>query len=388
MTQIQQHRLKALTSKFFEQGLTSKEREELLGFFRDQENLSDFRKEYFLRTLEAPGDDQIEASWQKVQDQISNKNPEYASEKRNTITIWTRIRPVAVAVVAFALGAAACYFFAFNLKNPTLTEPINTLVSNTLNLSNKITAPLGSMTKIELPDGSQVTLNAGSTLEYNMDYGLDCRKVKLEGEAYFKVAKKDSCLFTVMAKDAAINALGTEFNVKAYPDESFVQTTLVNGSVSINPNINSTDLKKEILLQPSQMLTIRKEFGKEELQQKNKRPALKNTPEEKNPEGEIIQKAVVDPALYTSWKDPRWIIQEEELESLAQKLQRRYDVNVVIASPVLKKYKFSGILEDETLEQVMDIMKSIAPINYYIDKKTVVLAVNPDQRKVFEKSMN
>jgi ferric-dicitrate binding protein FerR (iron transport regulator) len=75
----------------------------------------------------------------------------------------------------------------------------------------------------------------------------------------------------------------------------------------------------------------------------------------------------------TAWTKNKLIIRSENLESLCTKLQRKYDVNFIFKDEEIKKQHFSGILVDETFEQVMDVIKLTAPVDYIIDSKTVLL---------------
>lgn len=93
----------------------------------------------------------------------------------------------------------------------------------------------------------------------------------------------------------------------------------------------------------------------------------------------------VDPVIYTSWKDQRWIFISEELESLAVKLERRYDVKISFDNEALKHYKFSGTLADETLEQVLNVIKYTAPIKYTIINKHVYLTTNTSSKANYDK---
>ncbi len=399
MKQFKESRIEYLTSKFLEKGLSSQERTEFNLLLQNSESYHYFKKEYILWNLSSSDESEIERAWQKVLAQIEtgnnrNENDEKGKIETGKVRNLAWIRTVAAIVVAFVLGMSACYF-VFDMSGSSKKNPMEVRVKPSLVRVNRITAPLGSKSRIDLPDGTTVVLNAGSHIEYAMNYGASLREIKLEGEAYFIVAKNPDCPFVVHAKNTSIKALGTEFNVKAYADEDIVQTTLVEGMVSVNPNVKVKANTEEIILTPNQMLTIQggsvlesnsklanKQISEAPLAGSDKNMIPQNIYEEK------ISKETVNTLLYTSWKDPRWIIEGEVMESLASKLQRRFNVNVVIASPGLKKYKFSGILEDETLEQVLDIMKNIAPINYYIDRKTVVLTINPEQREAFEKSMN
>ena len=84
----------------------------------------------------------------------------------------------------------------------------------------------------------------------------------------------------------------------------------------------------------------------------------------------------INPVVYTSWKDNRWLIESEPLASLAIKLERRYNVKISINTKALQEYKFTGIIKDETLEQVLDVIRMSAPINYSINNNKVELIEN------------
>jgi len=88
---------------------------------------------------------------------------------------------------------------------------------------------------------------------------------------------------------------------------------------------------------------------------------------------------------YTSWKDDKWIINSENLESLAKKIERRYDVSVLIEDDASKKYVFSGTLRNYPLEQVLDIIRLNAPIQFSIKEKTVVIKEEKQLKKQYQK---
>ncbi len=399
MKHVEENRVEFLASKFLEEGLTVKEQAELELLLQDVELRKYFKNLYILWNTPSQKHKNIESAWQRVLAKIEVEDKNNDNNKKNKVSLlnvsW--VRTAVASVIAFVLGMSTYYFTIDSQQPLSESRPDQKSVSNKASQKafNRVSAPLGSKSKIDLPDGTSVVLNAGSTLEYAMDYGTRIREVKLEGEGYFKVAKNKDCPFIVKAKNTSITALGTEFNVKAYVEESIVQTTLVEGMVSINPDVNKKKTSQETILTPNQMLTVHNDVATNIVSDNTsgKSSSELSTSVDKNINSDDISAgkvsmATVNPIIYTSWKDHRWVIEGEEMESLALKLQRRYNVNVVITTPGLKKYKFSGILEDETLEQVLDIMKTIAPVNYYIDKKTVVLSINPEQQKAFEKSMN
>jgi transmembrane sensor len=247
---------------------------------------------------------------------------------------------------------------------------------------NIVEAPFGSRSTVSLSDGSKVWLNAGSTLKYSNDFGNKIREVFLEGEAYFDVAKFKQMQFIVRTGYVNVNVYGTEFNVKAYPEENVIQTTLVRGLITINGDPSkSTGLEKEIYLKPNQSITYikdRKIFLEEKARKKE---SIGNT---LHKDDNLLLLPKIDPVIYTSWKDNRWIIQSEQLSDLAIKLERRYNVKFQFNSASLKNYKFSGILRDETLEQVLELMELSAPIRFSIHEKLVYLDENKSFKKTYD----
>ena len=236
-----------------------------------------------------------------------------------------------------------------------------------------IEAPLGSRVSAGLPDGSQVWLNAGSKLEYNTNYNRNNREVHLTGEGFFKVKTNPNKPFIVKTREISVKAVGTAFNVKAYPDEKQVTTTLVEGKVQLEGK-GENNKTFSYSLSPNQKATYYKD---EKLFDNIKKTVEKPKPAEKREiEKEIIPLKEVAPIvsninvnteLYTSWKDERWIIQTENLEDLAVLLERRFNVKLTFKNEELKKYRFSGTIQNETLEQIFDIMR------YVIDKGKVTL---------------
>jgi ferric-dicitrate binding protein FerR (iron transport regulator) len=248
---------------------------------------------------------------------------------------------------------------------------------------------------VVLSDGTKVWLNAGSKLRYPVNFLSDSRDVYLEGEAYFNVTKKLQQKFVVHTSEIKIKVYGTEFNVKAYPDEKIIQTTLVHGAITIEGDDGKKNLlASPILLKPNQLATFDKTYSNELSIQETKSDAKQITHKEYIPQNKTLASVSpiviipkIDPVIYTSWKESNWIIKGEELESLAIKLERRYDVKIIIKGATLKKYKFSGTLRDETLQQVLDIIKIIAPIKYSIDKKNVVFEENASFVKSYDEML-
>lgn len=238
--------------------------------------------------------------------------------------------------------------------------------------------PLGSRSQVTLPDGSKVWINAGSKLTYHTDFDRENRELKLEGEAYFDVTTNKCRPFLVEAHGLKVKATGTRFNVRAYHDEDFIETTLVEGKVSINRF--EKDKSDEVILAPNQKLTVYKAIS-ETTRQQGEKLSNYHKDEKINPSPLAIKKVElvsnIETRIYTSWKDEEWIIKKEELGSLAEKLERRYDAKLIFIDEFIKKYSYSGTLRDETLEQVLHVISQTSPIQYKLDKKNVTIWHKP-----------
>jgi len=285
---------------------------------------------------------------------------------------WTELLKIAaIFVIALFLGGLGYYFIDKN----------NNTVSNPLFV--EYFSPLGSRSFVQLADGSKVWLNAGSTLKYKNTYGLNNRDLILTGEAFFEVEKNKELPFVVKTSEIDVIALGTKFNVKAYSEEKTIETTLIEGSVKIESSV--VKLADNLVLKPNDKAVFTRKSQTVELTQNKNQNNDQTQKHEEKPKLVIIQS--VEPAPIISWKDQRWVINNEKLGNLAVKLERRYDVNFIFDNEVLKEYAFRGTLEDETLEQIMEAIKLSAPVKYVIDKKTVYIMTDGKQMEKFKNLM-
>jgi transmembrane sensor len=181
---------------------------------------------------------------------------------------------------------------------------------------------MGARSDIKLSDGSSVWLNAGSKLTYTKSFGSDNRTVHLEGEGFFSVAHDPDNPFTVITSHLEIVALGTSFNVKSYPEEEAIQTTLVSGSLLIN-RTRYKSIERGLLLEPNQQVIYYREsrdfIMAEDLSSDlpvveddlkvSESTDISDTPK-------IILRSGVNPEVFTSWKDNRLVLKMSSLEVL------------------------------------------------------------------------
>jgi Fe2+-dicitrate sensor, membrane component len=240
----------------------------------------------------------------------------------------------------------------------------------------EIEAPLGAKSVIKLPDGTKVWLNAGSKISYNQDFDKKDRYILLVGEAYFHVATNKAKPFVVMTSGIMVKALGTSFNVKAYPEEKTITTTLEEGKIDVQV-IQDAKGKGKIILTPKQKVVYYKKandfkdnLDNESFIKKDQQTSINKI----DSDLEISQN--VNTELYTSWKDPRWIIESMPLATLSPMLERRFNLKIKFDNEELKNYNFTGTIEKETIEQILDAMRFTAPIDYDIQKDTILLMLN------------
>jgi ferric-dicitrate binding protein FerR (iron transport regulator) len=283
------------------------------------------------------------------------------------------IRYAAIFIIAFSISGLLFYY----LGNQHATSPKESF--------SEVFVPLGSRANFSLPDGTTITLNAGSRLKYDNRFGLSDRVVQLEGEGYFKVAKDASRPFIVKTLYLSVRALGTEFNVKAYPDDKTIETTLVEGAVNIESISDRKDAEIHVL-KPNQKFTYFKKDSTivEGTSGAKEKIENKTQPVEKQKITSIprlvTENINIEPVI--SWKENRWIFEKQSLSQIAIELERKFDVQIKFESDRLKTYRFTGIILNEPIEQVLELMRFTAPIDFRLKGRVVTLSENRSFEKL------
>jgi ferric-dicitrate binding protein FerR (iron transport regulator) len=272
---------------------------------------------------------------------------------------------------------AAVFVFAFGLF--WLTQSILFRKTTTPQITAKeqitrVEVPYGSKSRVVLPDGSVVNLNSGSSLMYSSS-GFDSisRSVSLTGEGFFNVTKDSERPFYVNTSGIKLKVLGTTFNIKAYPDDNIEEATLVSGKVEIYASSDKTESGKSIVLKPDQIAI----FDKLE----NNFHSINKTDLTNNETVPVKLKAInSQPSLKTAqtiaWKENRLIFDNEQFSSLVIKIERWYDVKIVVDYPELNSAKFTGKFDKETLEQVLKALVTVTPFDYNIKQNLITISKN------------
>jgi transmembrane sensor len=325
------------------------------------------QKKLFIESGLGLADDQkqTDEAFQKFLDQISLAEKFQPSKKPMHIWLHPLLRFAATIAILLSVSLAFLYFW----KGQQFTSGIEEFY--------EIEAPYGSKTSIRLPDGSRIMLNAGSKLTYSKDFGFRSREILLEGEAYFNV-EKHRFPMVVNTSHIAVKVLGTEFNIKSYPDEDYIETTLVEGSIKIL-SLAEPDTPV-IMLQPNERIVYHK--PRHEMQERafiadnylsDSIPAI--APAEPIKPFRLARN--VDVSTTVSWKDGKYIFRGESLENLAVILSRRFDVSITFEDEDVKNYTYSGTIGDFPIEQVLDALALTSPITYRIKEKNVFLSLDP-----------
>ena len=240
----------------------------------------------------------------------------------------------------------------------------------------ELTTPNGSHTQLTLTDGTIIWLNAGSKLRYPNKFDDTTRTVYLDGEAFFNVKKDLNHPFIVQTSEIKVKALGTSFNVKAYPNEGSIETTLINGEVIVEGNKTSKNEKNSIRLLPNQRATFIKTEGRLLLNDDEQKKLAKSVttihPVKREKESLIISKEVKT-ELYTSWIENLLMFDNEPFESIACKMERRYGATIIFSDNNVKKYRFSGKFPEISIDRVLIALQYASPFNYQIKHDTIFI---------------
>lgn len=330
--------------------ITPEERRELAQLLRDNEPvgaanalIEEVWKRDFM-PLEGLSDP--EASWNRVKLAILAEND---FKGRKKIFAFNRLLVAAgvTLLIACVLGASLYWGGGRSGKN-LQGENIN-----------QVSTQLGSRTKIILPDGTKVWLNVGSKLSYPDIKNASQRVVTLTGEAYFEVVHDASRPFIVHTDYMDVRDIGTAFEVKYYPGDKQFEATLIEGSIEV---INPKDPERKVLLKPKEKIIV---------------PILPAVQEIKTPvphqEDEttiytIAKIKATEHGLFpeTAWVQNQLVFDNEPFKELAIRMERWYDVKIYFTDTAIAETRFSGIINNETIDQALQAMKFSVPFSYQI----------------------
>lgn len=212
---------------------------------------------------------------------------------------------------------------------------------------NTLTTPKGGQYQLILPDGSQVWLNAASSIRFPTTFEGEQREVRISGEAYFEIAQNVAKPFIVKANDLNIEVLGTSFNVNAYADEPAQKTVLIEGAIRVKKGLNSK------ILRPGQEATT-----------------VRNSAH--------IRLSGADIEEVIAWKNGLFHFEGEDMATIMHKIARWYDIDIVYEGDIPRGH-YSGIISRNiNLSQVLEILK-LSGIKFKINNDRLTV-INPNKR--------
>mgnify|MGYP000463538331 CR=1 FL=1 len=272
-------------------------------------------------------EDALRELWNKAQRQKNVKGMQKSYERLKkqegipTVPKERRIRPIHIwqsaAAILFLLLASSVYLSTVGTKAETdlLQQYI----------------PIAEMRSLTLPDGTKVQLNSKSTLLYPQNFTGKNRSVFLIGEANFKVKPDKKHPFIVKSNDFQVTALGTEFNISAYPENPVLAATLISGSVLVEYN----DLKSQVILKPNEQLAYNKNTHYHSLDH----PDMKEV---------------------TAWQRGELVFREMSVKDIITILERKYPYTFEYQLKTLKDDRYSFRFKDQApLSEVMDVIVNV-----------------------------
>ena len=239
----------------------------------------------------------------------------------------------------YAAGIALLFSLTYMLMEPKhhVETPIHAI--------RETITSIGEYRTVELSDGTKITLNANTTLSYPKAFSGGTREVSLKGEAFFDVAHNPDKPFVVSTDNGMkIQVLGTVFNVRSYPEDLNVETTLVSGKVKV---VEERD-KKTVVLNPSQRATY-----------------------VKNEDKLIVDN--VQTENFTAWRRGKLIYDETPIRQVIGDLKRKYRIAISVESPEIMDYKYTGEFDNLSIEQIMDLFEVSSPILYKMKDNQITL---------------
>lgn len=308
MKPIKNNQTSKITKEYLEGRYSSATEEKVQQWLIDDENSEEKEKgslEYW-DTLEASSDSTTYSALKRVLTKAG------IIKQKSTIPLRHRLMRIAAVIIPALVLVGGAYYFS---QREQIVE---------------VFTAYGETRHIILPDSSEVWLNSGSNIQYRSKFKGDSRSISLDGEAYFSVRKNTSKPFVVKTSSLTVDVLGTEFNVKAYMDDSKTITTLNRGEIRV---ITVSDQSRILL--PNEQLTYN------------------------NHTSDIsVQKVYTN--NISAWKSGQLIFIEATLDEMLQTLERRFNVSFESENIESSEQGYTiKFLKDDSIESVLDILKDV-----------------------------
>ena len=283
----------------------------------------------------------------RIHHDLNMKNTEELLKRsRNNLPAFKRKKEKLASLMRFAAILFIPLFLGtvfFSGRNLFTSPSVSNVVSPAM--MTRVYSPAGSISQVNLPDGTRVWLNYNTTLTYPGSFDDEAREITLTGEAYFEVVHDPSAPFIVKTGDMHVVAVGTSFNVMAYPEDQSVETTLVEGKVILKKKNKEGKFLPVMQMNPGEIATYDDKAGK-------------------------LNCGFDNVNKYILWKEGKLLFENDPLDVVAKRLSRFYNVEIEIKDPKLAEFTYTATFMDETINQVMELLELATPIDYSIGSRT------------------
>ena len=257
-----------------------------------------------------------------------------AQKQSKKVIGWKTIYKYAAAVLVVGLIS----FFSYRQGESNLQNALTQV---------EVEAPLGAQTRLRLPDGTLVVLNAGSRLVYPQDFGVDNREVELSGEGYFEVERNEKLPFHVQTPSLSVRVLGTKFNFRDYPNDEEAVVSLLEGKVALDNRLRA---EAEMILLPNEQVTL----DKAEKCMKKELTKVKNS---------------------LGWTSGKLFFDETPLPEVVKILERSYDVHITFATDSLRDFRFYGSFsrDEQGINEILQALEKTGKVCYKQENKEITL---------------
>ena len=279
---------------------------------------------------------EMERQWNNAPDAVESDRPDEPSIWRNICkevwqhdegrnVVFYKIYSM-VASILLVLGVAGTVYFALQDKANVPMYVVSSGIQN--------------MESVSLPDGTKVQMGPGSRLTYPASFSGKTREIRLDGQAFFDVAKNREKPFIVHTEDMSVEALGTAFELFSYDMENKMEAILLNGKIKVSVADKEPNQMKEYFVSPDDKILVDRQTGK-------------------------ISKQIVDAEKYTAWRKQKILsFENEKLSMIIPRLEQWYDRKGMCQKDLADKYRFTFKVRDESLDRILFMIKASSPLKY------------------------
>lgn len=285
------------------------------------------------RPISTPSQETLDKIWNKAIEKPNRDKGFYS------VLFFNYLSQIAATILITVIIPIALYWISTKNQVPDLQPEIAFVIKEN---------PATQRSRFELPDGSMVWLNCKSSLRFPENFSTSSRQVELSGEAFFEVKEDSQRPFVVSSGGISTTALGTSFNVAAYPERSFIEVALITGKVKIE----DIDLKSELaVLNPGAGISYNK---------------VNNSLTTKAINADHIQ----------AWKSGILIFDGDNYEDFVWKIKQWYDVDITTIGNVPRGWKIRGRFDNAYLTSILEVISFNKEFDYQLNNKQLTLRFN------------